>query len=304
MERVKCNLCGSSESTPWQRVEGWQIVRCANCGLGYLNPRPTEDELSKLYDEIYFKKHSIEAGEEEEEIEHGLRLNEERIALVEMFRKPGRILDIGCASGFFLAAAKRRGWDVTGVEVSEWSARRAARLIGDSVVVGQFMDVELPEASFDAVTMWDVLEHTNDPKAVLRRIRSILEPDGIVVVRVPNCASFDAYLFGRKWNGWSVPFHPHHFTPKTLDKMLQAAGLTTVYTEKKISSTAWNFLKGVKSGILGLLPRRDRAQTGDAASRAGPARRRETGPRALFVRLFNMIFTGRSVTAVARKTGR
>jgi SAM-dependent methyltransferase len=111
-------------------------------------------------------------------------------------------------------------WDVHGVEINGEVAEFARRRYGIDIVPGTLEAVAYPAAFFDAVTMWDVLEHLHDPSATLREIHRILKPGGILVVRVPNLASWDATLFGRYWAGLDAPRHLYVFSPTTLSNML------------------------------------------------------------------------------------
>jgi SAM-dependent methyltransferase len=114
------------------------------------------------------------------------------------------------------------GWEVYGVEINEFAACVAREQHWLDVRVGTLEQAAFPDEFFDAVTLWDVLEHLHDPVASLREIRRILKLDGVLVIRVPNANSWDAALFGRYWAGLEPPRHLYVFTPNTLGALLTA----------------------------------------------------------------------------------
>jgi SAM-dependent methyltransferase len=138
---------------------------------------------------------------------------------------PRRLLDVGCASGLFLEAMQSyRGWQIEGVELNEIAARTTSERLGVPVFAGPFERAKYADGTFDAITMWDVLEHLHEPLYSLREIRRILRPGGVLFVRVPNAASYVARMCGRYWSGYDLPRHMTLFTPRTLGRALAQAG--------------------------------------------------------------------------------
>lgn len=135
----------------------------------------------------------------------GLRTRERHIASLRL--PPGRILDVGCATGRFLTALQKRGWTVSGLELNPEVAQRARQELGLDVRVGTLESAKFSESSFDLVTMWDVLEHVCSPMRTMREVQRILRPGGWFVFRVPNPESLGARLFGARWAGWDQPRH-------------------------------------------------------------------------------------------------
>jgi SAM-dependent methyltransferase len=149
------------------------------------------------------------------------------VRLVERFVAGGALLDVGCGEGRFLWALDPARWRRTGVELSaETVARMAGRVPDLRLVAGDLDSPALEAGGFDVVTFWHVLEHLPDTPAVLARARDLLRPGGRLVVSLPNFASLQARLFRRHWYGFDdVPRHLHHFSPDSLARLLEAAGL-------------------------------------------------------------------------------
>lgn len=240
MESVTCNFCGAEGSEPIATVPDLllerlsvkaTLVRCTRCGLVYQNPRPTLTEMGQHYPPEYepYADHAAQPKRNwllQKAIQHGTN---KRCRFVTRHKKAGKLLDVGCAmGGFLLGMRQQRDWTVAGVEVNEAVAHAAQERHGLDVFAGTLEEAHYPDAAFDAVTMWDVLEHLHDPLASLQEIHRILRPDGVVVIRVPNLASWDAGLFGRTWAGLDAPRHLYIFTPVSLSALLEKAGFQVV----------------------------------------------------------------------------
>ncbi len=150
--------------------------------------------------------------------------------------RPGRALDVGCGRGHFLAAMRRRGWSVHGVEPSPQAAERAREEYGLPIQTGALRDVSR-SVEFDVVTLWHVLEHVADPVEFLGDVWRVLRPGGLVVIETPNVDSVDRRLFGRHWMGWDPPRHLHLFGPRTLAAILERRGFSEV--EVQCRSGSW-----------------------------------------------------------------
>jgi 2-polyprenyl-3-methyl-5-hydroxy-6-metoxy-1,4-benzoquinol methylase len=246
LEHVDCNLCGSNDyevvyepdydkANPDNIVETFrssgdevlidQLVRCKKCGFQYLNPRLRQDLILEGYsggaDETFVSQ--IEGRE---------RTFAKCLDLIEShIPQKGKILDIGTAGGSFLGVASQRGWDVTGCEPSRWLAEWGSKHYNITVKPGTVFDMDFKDSSFDVVTLWDVLEHTPDPKAVLQESRRMLKPDGILVVNYPDIGSSIAKLMGRKWV-FLLSVHLYYFTLGTIREMLKKTGFDIVREKK------------------------------------------------------------------------
>ena len=238
MEYVVCNLCGSNcNHTFLQREdlslglgEMFRLCQCDECGLVYLNPRPTREEIAQYYPEEYDQFNP--AAENELSLiarwdrRYGLR---KRCRAILDFKSSGRLLDIGCATGDFIYTMQRyHGWDVYGVEISPIAARYAREHLGLDVVTGTLEEAQWPAGFFDVVTLWNVFEHLFDPRGSLREIHRILKGNGLLIMNTPNLDSFDAKLFGRYWIGFELPRHLYIFSEGTLTRLLADTGFRVV----------------------------------------------------------------------------
>jgi len=254
METVDCILCGTDNSAPLfkgrDRLLGgekiFDLVRCRGCGLIYINPRPTLDEIAQYYPAEY------EPFVRQEQVTNWYDRLRHRVAIARMCRiagqgqQPGRMLDVGCGGGDFMLGMQQRGWQVRGLDISP-VAVALARKKGLDVFQGQLSDVELEDESFDLVTMWDVLEHLHDPAAYLARVARLLKPEGRFVVTLPNPDGLDFRLFGPRWTGLDVPRHLYVFERRALASLFRHSGLEAesarcVYGGQRVSTWSLEWL--------------------------------------------------------------
>jgi SAM-dependent methyltransferase len=239
LEKVGCNLCSADDTVPVADVDGLCIVRCKQCGLLYVNPRYREDLLQNIYTETYYDHDGILNGLEffgydnyiadEENIKITFA---KRLKTIERYVSNGRLLDIGCATGFFLALARAKGWEVVGTEVSQFSAHYAQEKLGLDVRLGSLKNLGFAAGAFDVVTMWDVIEHVTDPMAELQEIRRILRDGGLLSIITPDAGSLVARLLGKRWEEFRrVREHVYFFSRRTMAQMLREAGFDVLKFE-------------------------------------------------------------------------
>lgn len=220
-----CPLCAGERLRLAFRKEGFDFRLCRDCGLASVNPPPTRDSLRALYAEWAGEYTSPGRRDRADSSAYERLLDE-----LERWRGRGRLLDVGANVGLFLAAAARRGWEVTGIEPSAGAAevaRAACASLGGRVLACGVEEADLPEAAFDVVTMQAVLEHLLDPLAALGRVARWLRPGGCLYVSVPNLGGISPRLLGPRY----PYFHPTHiayFTAATLRAALERAGLSAV----------------------------------------------------------------------------
>lgn len=207
----------------------FQLVKCSQCGLVYLTPRPAQHELDKYYPDNYDAYLLPEQRRSMIEQWHSRRALRLKLDYIERFLpEQGQLLDIGCATGSFLNEARERGWKVKGLEVVDKIVLFAREYYHLEIITTSIEGVSLPAESIDAAVMWDVLEHLPSPRRALERIYNLLSARGMLFFSIPNLNSFDRYLFGRKWIGWDVPRHFNLFDSETIQILLKETGFQLV----------------------------------------------------------------------------
>jgi len=235
MEDVCCPLCGANRPSLVHQVRDWMyslggpfnLVRCGQCRVLYLNPRPTIREVPGFYPTDY-AAYAREALQDGPWLRRRLRLYglAKRCRAVARLAKGGQLLDVGCATGDYLALMRDHGgWHTVGIEMDERAAALARERYGLQVYSGSVDEVNLPPASFDVITLWDVLEHLPDPRSSLARIASWLRPNGWLVIRTPDASSLYARIWGRYWAGLDAPRHVVVFDRASLAHLLAETGL-------------------------------------------------------------------------------
>lgn len=200
-----------------------QIVQCRYCGHVYANPRWQSDDLLDAYQAVEDEAYVHERQGRELTFARHLSALEEVAGL-----PAGRsLLDVGAYIGVFVEVARASGWDACGVEPSEWAVR-AARRRGLPIIQGTQASPELDGRYFDVITMWDVIEHVDDPAAELARAYELLKPGGWLAVHTMDVDSLAARLMGRRWP-WLMDMHIHYFNRRTLAQMLRKQRFKVVW---------------------------------------------------------------------------
>jgi SAM-dependent methyltransferase len=195
-----------------------QMVRCARCGLLYVRPRLKWELILEGYQGAVDETFVSQAPFRERTFERCLRQ-------IESMARPGgkRVLDVGAAGGSFLAEARKRGYEPLGCEPSSWMCRFAAQHYGLALHPGTIFDMPVEESSVDLLTIFDVIEHTPDPRAVLERARGLLTPGGVLAVSYPDYGSLAARVMGKRWV-FLLTVHLYYFTRTSIGDLLRRCG--------------------------------------------------------------------------------
>lgn len=228
---LACPLCGSSEAREEMTRQKYRLVRCGVCDLVY------SDRLhipSALYDQCYVEHPFYQAYFRQAKEAHYCRIH---IAWAwrHFFRHTipsgARLLDIGCATGTFLLAAKNHGWNPQGLDISQAAVEVARHVSGVEVLVGTLETCGFHGNTFDAVTAWEVLEHLADPRDFLKDIYRLLKPGGTVALSTPNWQS--PWERGTKDDNRRPPYHLTFWSAGPIIRLLLDSGFTDVVTREK-----------------------------------------------------------------------
>jgi 2-polyprenyl-3-methyl-5-hydroxy-6-metoxy-1,4-benzoquinol methylase len=223
---IDCDSCGAREAHGLFQKSGDSYVRCGRCGLVYIDPQPTDAELSEIYGEHYYDAWGSGVA-----AEHVATLKRRTFALMlaRMARRSGvsrgKLLDLGCATGFLLDVARDQGYEPFGIELNPYSAKQAQGRFGaDHVHCGTTDDHPFAQGSFDVVVMSDLLEHVRSPRKLLDQTRALLRPGGVVVVVAPNVGGLSSKVLRQGWTDYKRE-HLFYFDKRTLAEALAKAGM-------------------------------------------------------------------------------
>lgn len=238
----KCPWCGSEKAqiNLWLKdeflsKEDFHICECLNCGLSYTMPRPNKEKIGEYYkSEEYYSHQENKKGFIPRLYESVKKVNlKHKYNLATQGLNVGKMLDIGCGVGDFLHTAEEHGWTCTGVEPSEDAKAIAKTKTKANIINSEDME-KIPDATFDLITMWHVLEHIDDLKWQIEQLHRLTKTKGRIVIAVPNYKSYDAQYYKELWAAYDVPRHLSHFNKNVLTKIFKSKNLELVRTDKLI----------------------------------------------------------------------
>jgi 2-polyprenyl-3-methyl-5-hydroxy-6-metoxy-1,4-benzoquinol methylase len=234
-ETTACSMCGASSASLLfeggdllhPSTEQFRLMTCQVCGHIYQNPRPTVATIGKYYPDDYipFQRAIEDEPDWWRRFDRHYGRYRRCMTVHRASGGPGRLLDVGCATGIFLDGMRQLGWQVQGVELMTSAAQYARTRFGLDVFCGELEAANFPMHRFDAITLWDVLEHVHEPRALLTEVARLLKPGGLLVLSLPNPDSLEARLLGHFWLGWDLPRHLNLFRPQLLTTQLAKHGL-------------------------------------------------------------------------------
>jgi len=216
----RCTLCESPRSTMFVGAKRRTVVDCVDCGLRALSPMPSLDDLITINEETVHPFFSACIEDEDSYRAYFAR----KLDDLQRYQPSGRLLDVGCGAGFFLDAARVRGFDVAGVDLSPVPAGFARERLGLDVRVGSLYGYHAPSDAFDAVTIFQTIEHDPSPAALCGELFRILRPGGALMVTTPAADGFVARVMGRHWFGYRNVEHVSFFSRASLRHALEEAG--------------------------------------------------------------------------------
>lgn len=228
LHAVPCSVCGSVRSGREHKRGLFEYRRCADCRFVYLSPRPTQERLVTCYQEYLPEDPAgVHAWERMMEVVFRRAAS----AADRHLGRPGDLLDIGCAHGFFLDRMRSRGWRVRGLEIAR-GAIAAARGKGLEVTEGTLEARPFSAASFDVVSAFYVVEHVYDPVGFLSEIRRLLRPGGLAIIRWPHTVPLVRLLstLGEDFGLYDPPWHLSQFEPHSIREAMRRAGFSGIRT--------------------------------------------------------------------------
>lgn len=230
LEETGCLFCSGQPTALVFDDPPFSVRRCAGCGLVFVSPRVDAEHIDSVYGAQYWESPAAKDygyTDYRRDAGHWMKTYRRRMALIApLLPIRARILDVGCAAGYFLEVAVQAGHDVHGIELSAPIAEEARHRIGAGRIhVGTLSDAPFENASFDLVTFWDVIEHIPDPAAALRAASDLLRPGGHLLVETQNVESRFARLMGSRWQHFKQAEHLYHFSPSTVRLLFEQAGL-------------------------------------------------------------------------------
>ena len=219
LDFVNCNLCGIDDTQQLFEKNQCNIVKCKRCGLIYINPRLNQNAVKEIYGGNY------SAGWLEHKKTISKRKRAKKILKrIMKVKKNGKFLDVGCSVGYILEAAREKGFEPYGVEISPIAINFAKKELELNVFEGYLEDANFSNNFFDVITMYNLLEHIPNPSGLIQETSKILKPDGVIEIWTPNIGHRLAKRLGSDWPA-IMHDHLYYFNLVTMDKILEKNGL-------------------------------------------------------------------------------
>jgi SAM-dependent methyltransferase len=268
-----CPVCSSSDIKESLSAKDFTVSQqqfsiwhCNNCTFRFTQDIPSPDGIGRYYQSENYISHSDTKKGLVNRLYHIVRkktLSSKRKLVVTQTKKnSGKILDIGCGTGAFLHTMKLADWQITGIEPDDIARKKAIELYGiqANTPINLF---NLVSKSYDAITLWHVLEHVHDLKSYLKQVASLLAKEGKLFIAVPNYTSHDASVYQGSWAAYDVPRHLYHFSPGSMKILVEYFHLKIIAIKpmwydsfyvsmlsEKYKSGKGNLLKAVWNGFV------------------------------------------------------
>ncbi len=236
LQYISCNLCGNSRIKVLYQIRAFTIVKCLNCGLVYLNPRPHPEQMMRVYDshDYYF------SGGKQTEMFYGYpdytKLQKHLYFVADELMRPvrniapGKLLDVGCGMGYMLKRFQELGWESYGVDISSYATEYARSELGLNAYTGSIDKFDFPENYFDLVTIVLTIEHMPDPRSSLQTLHKLMKKGATIIIATHDIEGLWPKISRSKWQHLFVPEHFFFFSHGTLKRLLIQIGFDIVKT--------------------------------------------------------------------------
>lgn len=235
---IQCPVCEGTSIDPVLQVKDhsvsgklFSVWECRDCSLRFTQDAPNESSISEYYRSENYISHTNTSKGFINQLYQAVRkrtLKQKRNLICKATgRANGILLDIGSGTGAFVNEMQAHGWNVTGLEPDE-GARKVAKESFNSDLKNTDELFHLPENTFDAITLWHVLEHVHELQQYIEKFKSLLKKDGRLIIAVPNYTSFDASAYKEYWAAYDVPRHLYHFSPASMKTLIEKKGLKII----------------------------------------------------------------------------
>jgi 2-polyprenyl-3-methyl-5-hydroxy-6-metoxy-1,4-benzoquinol methylase len=238
---TNCPLCKSglflnhAEITDYSiSGEKFLLCKCSDCKLIFTNPRPDQENIAPYYQSDNYISHQDKTNNFVNKIYKAVRFFtiRKKVSWINKYSEStGKILDVGCGTGYFLAEAKKAGWITTGIEPNETARCNAEQK--NLIVYSNLEQISLEE-KFNIITLFHVLEHIHDLRKTTKKLIKLLDKEGLLFIAVPNYHSYDSTHYGEHWASLDVPRHLYHFTPESIQKLAKIFDLEIVKQEPMV----------------------------------------------------------------------
>lgn len=267
----QCPVCNNSVFTTFLKTQDYfltnqkfDIDQCTSCGFKFTNPIPYKEELPKYYESTEYISHSNAEEGLVNKIYQAVRSHtlKKKLNFISKYVKEGNILDIGSGTGEFLNIMQQSNFVATGIEPNEDARKHAKRNYG--LAVYDETDIDgMKKKDFNVITLWHVLEHVYNLNERISQIKDLLAADGILIVAVPNPASWDAKFYGEFWAAYDCPRHLYHFDQTAIKELFNKYGFDVVKHQpmyfdsfyvsmlsEKYKQSKFQFIKGMTRGLI------------------------------------------------------